>query len=358
MKLPNGFGGVAKLSGKRRNPWRARITKGWNIDEKTGKAIQTYITIGYYPTRKDAIEALCSYNQNPYDIQTDTITFAEVYERWSNEHFKTIVPSAQRTWTSAFNHSSPLHRMRMKDIRVAHLEGTISDAKVGQSTKQRMKSLYNLMYRYALKHEIVDKNYAALCDPVKKGKPTIERIPFTEDEIRLLAGNLDVPFVDMILIGIYTGWRPQELAILKVADIDMENMTMVGGLKTDAGRNRTVPIHPAIVSLVESRLEHARKLNSEYLFNDEAGQQGTHMTYDKYRGRWNKIMARLELSHRPHDARHTFITLGKTYGMNDYIIKLIVGHAIADITEGTYTHRTLEQLTEDISRIPDFIHEH
>lgn len=47
----------------------------------------------------------------------------------------------------------------------------------------------------------------------------------------------------MILIGIYSGWRPQELSILKIADIDLENNTMFGGLKTDAGRNRCVPIH-------------------------------------------------------------------------------------------------------------------
>ena len=47
MRLPNGFGNVSKLSGKRRNPWRARKTSGWIIDEKTQKAKQTYITIGY-----------------------------------------------------------------------------------------------------------------------------------------------------------------------------------------------------------------------------------------------------------------------------------------------------------------------
>ena len=76
--------------------------------------------------------------------------------------------------------------MRMRDIRVNHLEQTIKDASVGDSTKARMKSLFNLMYRYAMKHEIVDKDYAALCDSVKKPKPTIERIPFTQEEIKAL----------------------------------------------------------------------------------------------------------------------------------------------------------------------------
>ncbi|BCN32099.1 hypothetical protein bsdtb5_33940 [Anaeromicropila herbilytica] len=43
----------------------------------------------------------------------------------------------------------------------------------------------------------------------------------------------------MILIGIYSGWRPQEMSILKVQDIDLENHTMFGGLKTDAVKTDT-----------------------------------------------------------------------------------------------------------------------
>ena len=80
MKLPNGFGNVSKLSGKRRNPWRARKTTGWTIDKKTQKAKQTYITIGYYPSRQQALQALSEYNANPYDIDANTgaIVFEEI----------------------------------------------------------------------------------------------------------------------------------------------------------------------------------------------------------------------------------------------------------------------------------------
>lgn len=45
MKLANGMGSVYKLSGRRRKPWVARKTKGWDIDEKTGKTKQLYMTI-------------------------------------------------------------------------------------------------------------------------------------------------------------------------------------------------------------------------------------------------------------------------------------------------------------------------
>ncbi len=351
MKNANGMGSVYKLSGKRRKPWIARKTKGWTIDCKTGKAKQFYMTIGYYSTKQEALAALINYNQNPYDIDSHKFTFSDVYEKWSNEHFEKIAPSATRTYKSAYNHSKPLHDMRMRDIRPNHLEDTIKNANVGNSTKSRMKSLYNQLFKYALKYDIVDKDYAALSESVKREDAAIIRIPFSDEEINLLWHNVDFPFVDMVLIGIYSGWRPQELATLKIADVDLQNHTFFGGLKSEAGRNRYVPIHPAIFELVEKNYKKAVTLNSDYLFNDENGQQGMHMTYDKYRGRLNKINKKFGLNHKPHDTRHTFITKAKSVNMNEYILKLIVGHQIEDITEKVYTHRTMQQLREEISKI-------
>lgn len=351
MKLANGMGSVYKQGGKRRNPWIARKTKGWEIDETTGRTKQRYLTIGYFPTRQEALTALMNYNQNPYDIETSSITFAEVYERWSKEHFVKVTPSSCRSWVAAFNHSKPLYNMRMRDIRPNHLESAIHDAEVGDSTKQRMKSMYNLMYKYCLKYDIVEKDYAALCESVKRGKPKIVRIPFSHEEVQTLWDNVSFPFVDMVLIGIYSGWRPQELAILKIADIDLEARTMFGGLKTDAGRNRIVPIHSAIYELVVANYNKAVAMGSDYLFSDENGQQGTHLTYDKYRGRFEKINKRFNMSHKPHDTRHTFISAAKSANMNEYILKLIVGHEILDVTEKVYTHRSMQELADEIEKI-------
>lgn len=351
MKLPNGFGNISKLSGNRRRPWRVRKTVGWKEDENTGQFKQQFVTIGYYETRSEAYEALVAYNSSPYDLSNPSMTFSEVYEKWSAEHFENIVPSAIRTWKSAYSYCEPLYSMKFRDIRASHLEGTIRNADVGGATKGRMKSLFNLMYKYAMKHELADKNYAELCESVKRAKPKIERIPFTSEEIQLLKKNIDFPFVDMVLIGIYSAWRPQELSVLKTADINIDDKFMRGGLKTEAGKNRIVPIHADIIELIKKRYEEAKSIQSEYLFNDLNGQQGTFMTYDKYRSRFNKIMKRFKLEHKPHDTRHTFITAAKNCNMNEYILKLIVGHAINDVTEDTYTHRTLSDLEKEMSKL-------
>ncbi len=355
-KLPNGYGTIYKMAGKRSRPYRAMKTDKWIIDPVTGKSKQIRSTIGYYQNREDAMIALANYNENPYDIKADSITFSEVYEKWSENYFPTLDnPSSIRTVTAAYAYCNDLYDMRMKDIKVSHLEGTILNAQVGDSTKSRIKSLFNMMYKYAVAHDIVEKDYASVMfsngNPIKRSR-TKEVIPFSQEEIFLLWDNLDnIAFADMILIGIYSGWRPKELATLKLADIGLEARTMLGGLKTDAGKNRIVPIHPLIKPLIENRIKEATAMQSEFLFNDANGQQGTYMTYDKYRKRFEKVMKYLKLTHRPHETRHTFITKAKACDVDEYILKLIVGHAIDDITEKVYTHRTIDQLRAEMEKI-------
>ena len=355
-KMPNAYGSITKMSGKRRKPYRVRVTDRWVIDDKTGRSKQLRPTLGYFETREEAMIALATYNENPYDINTDNITFSEVYEKWSDGYFRTLSnPSSARTIKAAYSYCNGLYNMRMQDIRVSHLEGTIINAQVGDSTKARIKSLFNMLYRYAVANDIVEKDYASVMfangNPIKRSRSR-DVIPFTQEEIQMLWNNLEeIPFVDMILIEIYSGWRPQELAILTADDVDITSGTMRGGLKTDAGKNRIVPIHPLIKPLIEKRMSEAATLQSEYLFNDTNGQQGTYMTYDKYRSRFDKVMKRLNLKHHPHETRHTFITKAKACAVDEYILKLIVGHAIADITEKVYTHRTIEQLKNEMEKI-------
>ena len=189
--------------------------------------------------------------------------------------------------------------------------------------------MFNLLFDYAVEHEIAMVNYArnfSLDDDTlkEKEKNKKKKIPFTNDEIKTLWDNVDFGFTDMILIQLYSGWRPQELAILKVTDIDFNNNIIIGGLKTDAGKNRKVPIHPLIKDLVKKRYEEAVKLKSEYLFNDINSQTGINMTYDKYRKRFLKVMQRYNMNHSPHECRHTFITIAKSNNMDEYILKLIV----------------------------------
>ena len=90
MKRANGDGSVYKLGGKRRKPWAARVTIGWNLDPNTGQLRQVYQSIGTFATRPEAETALNNFLQNPYDIEKHKITFSGVYDLWSAEYYATL----------------------------------------------------------------------------------------------------------------------------------------------------------------------------------------------------------------------------------------------------------------------------
>ena len=179
MKLPNGYGSVTKLSGNRRKPYLARVTLGWITNEQTGKTTQNRVPIGTYKTKKEALQALAEYGANPYDIQNNNLTLAELYQKWTEAYFPTLAgESSTRTITSAWKYCHPLYKMRVKDLRARHIKGIMEDGYIissrgknaGQKVmaspgvKARIKSMFNLMLDYALEYEIVDKNYARTFD--------------------------------------------------------------------------------------------------------------------------------------------------------------------------------------------------
>ena len=376
MKLPNGYGSVTKLSGNRRKPYLARVTLGWITNEQTGKTTQNRVPIGTYKTKKEALQALAEYGANPYDIQNNNLTLAELYQKWTEAYFPTLSgESSTRTITSAWKYCHPLYKMRVKDLRARHIKGIMEDGYIissrgknaGQKVmaspgvKARIKSMFNLMLDYALEYEIVDKNYARTFDiseDIIKEKEAATRghIIFPPDEMKILWDNVDkIRFVDWILIQCYMGWRPQELATLQLADVNLDEWYMVAGMKTDAGKNRMVPIHTKIQPLVKRNYDYAVFLGSDALFNDPtATKGGMKITYDKYAGRFDKVMAALKLNpeHRPHDPRMTFITMAKKAGIDPMVVKRLAGHRINDVTEAVYTVRDLEWLRSDIEKIP------
>lgn len=376
MKLPNGYGSVTKLSGNRRKPYLARITLGWTVDKETGKSIQNRIPIGTFKTKKEALQALAEYSANPYDIQNDNMTLADLYKKWTEYYFPTLESdSSARTITSAWKYCHVLYGMRVKDLRARHIKGIMEDGYIipdrGQNagkkvyasagTKARIKSMFNLMLDYALEYELIDKNYARTFDLSndiirEKEEATRGHINFNDAEMQKLWDSLGViRFVDWILIQCYMGWRPQELAILEIKNVDLENWCITGGMKTDAGRHRIVPIHPRIRELVRKNYEQAIELGSDRLFNDpDAVKGGMKITYDKYAGRFDKVITALGMreDHRPHDPRTTFITMAKKAEVDEFVIKRLAGHKITDITEAVYTKRDIEWLRAEIEKIP------
>ena len=369
-RLPNGFGRITEIKGQNlRKPFRAMVT----VDkDESGRMIGKLLKPdAYFATYNEAYEALLAYNRNPYSLDP-AITVKELYNKWSDEYFKTLKSnSSVRSITSAWTYCSTLYRMRAMDVRSYHIKGCMEDGTVERkgkiyhttpNLKERIKSLFNIMLDYAVEHEIVDRNYARvfdISDDITDAREEARRahIAFTTTELTKLWDNLyKVNWVDVLLIQCYSGWRPQELGLIELKNVDLVNRTFKGGMKTAAGRDRIVPIHSKIYPLVEARYNEAVQLESKYLLNctdTHTHRSNLMLTYDKYSARFKKIVERLELNpeHRSHDGRKQFITIAKKYKVDEYAIKYIVGHEVNDITEKVYTERDVNWLKDEIEKI-------
>lgn len=360
---------------KRRKRYRARITVGWELNEKTGRAKQITKDIGSsFKTKGEAASALAQYLKNPYDLDNKNITFSELYKIWFEEYMKKHETNRYRI-QAAYKYCSLIYDKKFRELTILDMKKCIYDGSIietkgknkgeikyaSPSTKESMKTIFNNIYSYAIEARIVEHNYAkdfSLDKDVQKEKEKNKRKknPFTKEEMNKLWKSIDfVPFSDMIIYACYSGWRASELVDLKIKNVDLQNDFIRGGIKTDAGKNRIVPIHPLVKSIVEKYYKEAMDIGSEFLFNDTTKKKGIGLSYDQYLTRFNNVISLLKFNktHTPHDTRHTFITKAKSrqVRMDEYILKRVVGHKIKDITEQTYTHRDLEELKEEMFKL-------
>lgn len=341
LKRGNGNGSIYKMKGNRRKPYAVRITCGWNPDN--GKQIKKLI--GYYTTQKEANKALADYLDTPYDIELSNLTFKDIYEKWSSRKYPKVSHSSILGYTSAFDNVKKIHTMKIKDIKTRHLQDVMDECTKGYPTKKKIRYLFGQMFAYAMQNDIVSKDYSKFIEIGKNETPS-SRKPFTAKEIESLWKHVDdIPFVDTILMMIYTGFRIGELLELKNKNIDLENKTITGGIKTEAGKNRLVPIHPKIFPLIEKRYNS----NNEYLIINFKEKK---MKYDNYyREKFTPIMEQLNMEHKPHDCRHTFATLLSNANANSTAIKKMIGHESFITTEKIYTHKDIEELRKNIELI-------
>ena len=351
MKLPNGTGSVYKLSGKRRKPWAARKTTGWTFNEETGKSFPIYQFVGYFETRKEALEALMDYNKNPYDIETNTITFEEVYDKWSDIQFPKVSASNINGYKASYKLCDAIKGMKFVDIKLTHLQMVVDKSGKNYPTLKKLKILLGLMFDYAVMHEIVPpdkREMVRFVDISGAGNPNaMDRKPFTQKDIKILWGSKDSNiYMTVILILIYTGLRIGELLDLKKEDVHLdERWFYVRESKTASGI-REVPIAEKIVPFFEYWIAR----NCEYLVCTPDDKQLTYRNYfDSY---WQPLMDELNLgTHRPHDTRHTCVSLLTSKEVDERIIKKIVGHKGQGVTETVYTHLELPVKLEAINKI-------
>lgn len=347
MKLPNGYGGIYKLKGNRRKPWRVRKTDGWEIVD--GKVKQKFITIGYYETRPLAIKALADYNENPYDLDLSKTTLEEVYEKWSDVKYEEVGESSIIGYKAAWKLCEPIKDIKFIDLRIDYLQKVVDESGKHYPTLRKLKVLLKALYKYAVIHQIItkDQNIIEYLDISKAGNPNAyDRKPFTEEEIEKLWNYKDVnEYYTVVLILMYTGCRIGELLDLRKENIFLKDRYLkIIESKTDAGI-RTIPINKKIIPFFEYWLNR----DCEYLVCTPENKHFTYRNY--YDSYWKPFMQELGFKHKPHDTRHTFVSLLTAAKVDERFIQKLVGHKGQNVTRKIYTHLEIQELIQEIDKI-------
>ena len=333
--MKNAKGSVYKMEDcKRRRPWRA-ISTG----VKKGKRI----SLGTFETRQEALDALYEFNKNPYSVENKKITFLEITEMWKKEHLPKVGKSRTSGILSRLRNTEALDNLILADIKLIDLQNFFNNLTVSSGTKKEYKSIIGLIFEYGIKYDIIQKSPVKYIDIGKHQKVREVKI-FTHEEISILWKYQLYQNTDIILILLFTGMRINELLDLKKENVFLDDRYIIAGSKTEAGKDRLIPLHKDLIPLIKRRLEES----NIYLM----GHNGKKLTYVTAKRFFKGVLKKLELKeHNPHDTRHTFATLINNSGANSTSIKNIIGHSDFALTERVYTHKDKKELLKAIDMI-------
>lgn len=350
LKLPNGFGSIIYLGGNRRKPYGALKTVGWN---ENGNAIREYV--GYADSWNNAYKLLLEYNDNPYDLNLKNITLEEVFDKLELklledlENGKISKSSYSCLKSSYSQHLSKLKNKSIFEIKRKDIQSLIDTSKLKYTGRNYIKILFTRIVNFCIDElELnLDTSLYLKLDIGEKEKSD-KHIPFKTDEIEEIEKLAEYnDLAKMIMIYLYTGLRPSELLGIHKSNVFLNNNYMVGGIKTEAGKNRLIPIHSKIKKYIQYFYD---KSNGEFLIINEKSNKK--FTYDSYRDKFDNLMNQLTFKHTPHDTRHTFATKCDECGIETNIIKILLGHSLAsDVTLDVYIHKNAESLRKEVEKI-------
>lgn len=327
-----------------------------NID---GKITTVRDKIGSFGSRKEAREALELYNKHP--TLKFNYTLKDVYEDWKRSAFADIGTQTQTSWTTSWAKiedckDPDLSVKLMREITTGEIrqlldyyanERVVSD-KDGKTTTlpalsksyiTKIKALMTQLCNHAVENNIVDRNYAALVKLPKMEAGT--RRAFTDLEFaKLEKGWGSATGGDACLVLCYTGFRVTEFCQLTRFSYDPKAKTLTGGMKTDAGKDRVVPVHPKILPIIERWYNESRGP----LYPRPDGKAYTKDSFSN--GVWKPCMRSLGLPDdlTPHSARHTFGTRMAAAGARPEDIQKILGHTDYSMTANVYVNQDVAAL--------------
>jgi len=340
MKNANGEGSVYKLKGKRRKPWVAVITAGYEGGKQKRKSLGTFLT------KKEAQIELLAYLDNPMLFSGKT--FKDIKDLWYQNYKKNVSDVTLNNLTIQLKKLDVFDEIKIKELKIHTLQKFFDDMDNSYGTKSFVRSILNMIFDFAVKNEFIETNKIKFIE-LGKNEKVIQRKIFTREEIKTMFDNLDsnnryikkMTYGTLILI--YTGLRVGELINLKTKDVDLDkNIISIVESKTTAGI-RKIPISEKILNLFKDNIDNTK----EYFFFNKKGDK---YQYFNFKFQFEKMLDLLGLErHTIHDTRHTFATLLNNANANSTSIIKLIGHSDFSITENIYTHKDIEELRKAVN---------
>lgn len=330
-KRANGTGNISKLSGNRSKPWQAR---------------RNGVNIGTYATRAEAQKALERLTDTDVNERFN-YTFKQVHDLWFPEHERTIGEHGKGNYKTALHNCEELHDLRFRSLRTSDFQKVIirlEEKGLSKSSCEKVLQLFGQLSEWAIREGICQTNYARFCTITAEQKSKGRVFP-PEAIKAIKESKLEAAKIVLVLLA--TGCRGNELFTVPLSNCS--DRYFIGGSKTDAGKNRVIPVASDGRKAYQDILSEAKKKGGK-LFVD--GYNGNKIYNNFVKREFKELMAEIGLEgYTPYDCRHTFTTKAIRAGIDKQTLRRILGHADLATTDKYYTHLDLEDIVKAVDAL-------
>ena len=230
---------------------------------------------------------------------------------------------------------------------------------VGAATYNARLVLFKRVWKALSKEHFLEKDVWECFKKKKVPKSTRKTVNNNEiGQVLTKAETFDMKL--LITLGIYTGLRISDCALLKWCDIDIENKVIrTIPIKTRKHMDAPVeiPIHPTLLKLLQEAKhdsEYVSEHNADSYTNGHLNGKVVELFKSCGIETSKKVNGKTKLVCSFHSLRHTFVSMAINSGMSPLLVQKIVGHSAVSMTEAYY-HDNKEIMRDGIEALPDIM---
>lgn len=358
----NGQGTAYQRPGQR--TWTVEVVTGWKFvdGDPTKPKRPVRKTKGGFRTKKEALDYVDKL-QFADAKKRVRMTMEDIWLAWKTSYASRVGDSTMDNYYYAYKHFAPLHGVYMDLISADNLQKCMDDCPSGKRTHENMRCVANLLWKYAVDKNVIDRNVA---ENLFTGKGvSVQRESLTEEEEATVKNAIGtIRYAEYVYCLCWLGYRPGEMLQLRkdqlfCAQVKTESGTIdvwyfVNGKKTDAGRDRIVVVPDEILPIILDRtyVPGTDLIFPQYKFNRKKTPMLTgfkEMTDAYFRVEvFKPMMKQLNIAEGkvPYSSRHTYANKLKNASGSDKDKASLIGHSDYLFTQNKYQSSHLKDLYE------------